>query len=387
MGSANHRPLSVNTVSGVNNMSPTSPFPAKASSRNQTGFSLVELMVGLTIGMLATVVIMQVFSAFETRKRATSGTDDAQTNGNIALYNIGREIQQAAYPLSPTGIAGVNDSAIECIVLTINGANDATTPNRLTPIVIADEVGSGGDSITIRYGDSLSGGIPSRIAAMGGAANEVALGSNFGCRAGDTTLIVNGATCNMAAASAVTGTTGVTLTDMTGAIPGADLACLGAWNEITYAANNGNLERTVATPTTPAASAPVVAGIVHMQAQYGVSAQQNSNTITQWVDATGSWATPSVTNRNRIKAVRLAVVARNAKKEMKNSSGVCDTTRACSSIDTPSPTGLCAWEGSTTSPAPAIDLSATDTDWQCYRYRVFETIIPLRIILWSQGTL
>jgi len=33
----------------------------------QTGFSIVEIMVGLAIGMLATIVIMQVFSQFETQ--------------------------------------------------------------------------------------------------------------------------------------------------------------------------------------------------------------------------------------------------------------------------------------------------------------------------------
>jgi type IV pilus assembly protein PilW len=42
--------------------------------------------------------------------------------------------------------------------------------------------------------------------------------------------------------------------------------------------------------------------------------------------------------------------------------------------------------GSGASPAPAIDLTA-NADWQRYRYRVYETIIPLRNMIWSRNTL
>lgn len=87
----------------------------------QAGFTLAEIMVGLAIGMLATLVILQVFSVFETQKRATTGTADAQTNGSIALYTLGREMQLAGYGLIPFGVAGTLDSAIECTALTIDG--------------------------------------------------------------------------------------------------------------------------------------------------------------------------------------------------------------------------------------------------------------------------
>ena len=38
------------------------------------------------------------------------------------------------------------------------------------------------------------------------------------------------------------------------------------------------------------------------------------------------------------------------------------------------------------SPAPTIDLS-NDADWARYRYRIFETIIPLRNLIWAWETL
>ncbi|MEK7810615.1 MAG: PilW family protein [Pseudomonadota bacterium] len=324
----------------------------------QAGFTLVEVMVGLTIGMLAAVVIMQVFSVFEAQKRTTTGTADAQTSGNIALYNIGRELQLAGYTLVANGEDNVADSAIECTTLTINGVAD--TPNRLSPVSIADGgIAGGSDTITIRYGNSNAGGIPTLIRGVGiPPAKDVTLSTNFGCNSGDTTLIVNGATCAMASASAVAGTTSLTLTDTTNATIDSNLSCLGNWNEVTYTANNGNLERD---------GVPSVAGIVNLQAQYGISATANSNPVTQWVDASGgTWGAPTVADRNRIKAIRIAVVARNSKTEPENV-----TTAA-----------LSAWQG-----GPVIDLSASDPNWQRYRYRVFETILPLRNVIWAKGTL
>lgn len=333
----------------------------------QAGFTLVEIMVGLAIGMFLTLVILQAMSVFEAQKRTTTGSADAQTNGGIALYTIGRELQMVGYPLLP-----VANSPLECATLTINGTPDATVPNRLSPVTITDGGAAAGasDTITLRYGSSPMGGVPTQITAL--SAPTVTVGSNLGCQAGDITLITNGTTCAMSSATALAGATTITLANTTAAIAGANLACLGTWNEITYAVNNGNLRR---------AGVDSVTGIVNIQAQYGISATANSNQVTQWVDASGgTWAAPTVADRNRIKAVRIAVVARNAKTEP------AAVTAACSSTTAAAPTGLCAWEGSATSPAPTIDLS-NDPNWARYRYRVFETIIPLRNVIWSKDTL
>lgn len=331
----------------------------------QAGFTLVEIMVGLAIGMLATLVIMQVFTVFETQKRTTTGTADAQTNGSIALYNIGRELQIAGYPLMPT-----DDSPLKCTTLTFG----ATGIGDVFPITIAE--GAVSDSITIRYGNSSMGGVPTPIMA-GPTGNDVTVDNNFGCQVGDIAIVTNGTTCAMTSLTAlsaanVTPAT-MTLQDTTAALPGANISCLGNWNEITYAVNNGVLERN---------GTPSVAGVVNLQAQYGISATAGSNQVTQWVDASGgTWAAPTVANRNRIKAIRIAVVARNPKMEPS------DVTAACSSTSAAEPTGLCAWSGSVSSPSPSVDLSAEDADWLRYRYRVFETIIPLRNIIWSKDTL
>lgn len=115
-----------------------------------------------------------------------------------------------------------------------------------------------------------------------------------------------------------------------------------------------------------------------MQAQYGVSATANSNQVNQWVNATvGTWAAPTVANRNRIKAIRVAIVVRNGLMEKE------DVSTTCTSTTAPNPSGVCAWDGSVYGQAPVIDLTAT-ASWQKYRYRVFETIVPVRNMLWSR---
>jgi type IV pilus assembly protein PilW len=48
---------------------------------------------------------------------------------------------------------------------------------------------------------------------------------------------------------------------------------------------------------------------------------------------------------------------------------------------------VCAWAGDATSNAPLVNLSTGHPNWDKYRYRVFETIIPLRNVIWSKDAL
>ncbi len=369
---------------------------------SQAGFTLVEIMVGLVIGMLATLIVMQVFTVFEAQKRTTTGAGDAQTNGNIALYTVARDLKQAGFALMPTSLPTVN-SPLKCANLIVDGAADASVPNRVFPIAITNGVAVAGvsasDTVRISYGDSDTGGNPLTIVKMGPSANlptanDAETGDSFGCTAGSRTLVLSqdGLSCSLSTASAVTAASGVipgyiTLTDPSVAAGGANVSCLGNWSEITYAVNDGNLERN---------GEPVLEGIVNLQAQYGISAagkiktDPDFNTVVAWVDpdAASGFDAPSVADRIRIKAVRIAVIARNARKETKNpATGLCDTTASCTALNDPAATGLCAWAGTASSPAPAVDLSASDPDWACYRYRVFETVIPLRNVIWSKEQL
>lgn len=354
-------------------MKPNSNFYLKSASSktniHQYGFSLIELLVGMVIGLIATLVIMQVFSVFEGQKRSTTGTADAQVNGSIALYNIQRQVQMAGFGLPLFDATDTtNNSPLKCTSTLIdNDGNTATAAADLFPISIVDGGATGNDRILVSYFSGPNGGLATSLNSRSGQVLNV--GSAIGCVGentvtgylGDTVLVVNGTTCSagrvktvvsptaVGSAHSITLTTSSTATSMAG---GSRVSCLGTMNNNTFRINANQLELN---------TTPLTADIVSMQAQYGVSAVANSNQVTSWESAVGAWATPSQANRNRIRAIRLAIVARNGSLEKTN-------------VTTAAPT---SWAG-----GPAIDLSA-DGNWQRYRYRTFETVIPLRNMTWN----
>lgn len=322
------------------------------------GFSLVELMVGMVIGLLATLVIMQVFSFFEGQKRTTTGGADAQTNGNVALYSIQREAAMAGYGLP---VFSVQNPALFCEPLPTHPVSGAG----LFPVLIT-EGGAGSDTLTVRYGSTQRGGIP--ISGTFAAAS-VTVVNNLGCQVGDTALVVNGANCAMQTVSGLPDNTHITLAAAPTVATG-NIACMGAWNEVAYTTDASGLTRN---------GTPSAADIVNFQAQYGLTAAPattNNSTITTWADAGA--AAPDLATRLRIRAVRVALIARSSTYEKDVVSYACDTAN-------PKPNQTCIW---TSDPTPVnVDLSGLGTDWDHYRYGVFEAIIPLRNMVWSSNTI
>lgn len=354
-------------------MSQTTRIPFRYIMPRQAGFGLVEIMVGMVIGLIATLVIVQVMGLFEGQKRTTSGSADAQTNGSLALYTVQRQMQQAGYALP---IYSSLQTAMACVPATTTDNDTGTANVDLSPVTITDG-GNGpdgqdgaSDSITIRTGTSAMGGAPIKISSVTG--NIIGVTNNLGCSQNDIAIATSGATCQMSKVTNVDpGHTQITLASTNNMAAGAVLSCVGSWTTTTYSVSaDGNLLQN---------GAPIASGVVNIQAQYGISSAANNNTVVNWVDAKGgTWAAPIITDRNRIKAIRIAIVARNGQLEKTN------VTDACTSwTGAVNPTGLCAWEGTSTDPAPKINVSG-DANWQRYRYRVFETIVPLRNIIWSK---
>lgn len=351
----------------------TPPFvPARLG-----GFGLAEIMVALVIGLITTLVIMQVMTNFEGQKLATGGNADAQTNGSIALYTMQRQIQIAGYGLP---VFSHQNQPLHCDPSpTIDDDGDAATAEiGISPIAIVDGGNGAGasDRIVIHSGNSATGGLPITISNVVG--NDLSMSNNLGCQVNDIALITKGTSCAMTKVTAITGTTQVSLQSAAGAAVGATLGCMTGWHETEYRVSGTSLLEN---------GSPSVSGIVNIQAQYGISDAPDSNQVTAWVDASGAtWGAPTIDNRNRIKAIRIAVVARNGLLEKDA------VTAPCSSLTSDKPGGLCAWAGTAANPAPAIDLSKTadgkdNPNWQRYRYRVFETIVPLRTMIWSSDTL
>ena len=95
----------------------TSNVRTRARAAAQAGVTLIELMVGLVVGLLAVLVISQVMLTSEGQKRTATGGADAQISGALALYTLQRDLEQAGY-----GIAS-NPSIFGCpLSARFNGA-------------------------------------------------------------------------------------------------------------------------------------------------------------------------------------------------------------------------------------------------------------------------
>lgn len=369
-----------------------------------SGYSLVELMVGLAIGLITTLAITTVFTQSESTKRVVSTGADAQTNGSLALFTIQRDAENAGYGL-PLYLNKI--SPFQCPLTTT--ITQGTETFDLFPVQITDG-GNGNDAINIRYGDVLQGGAYQAI-DNGSAPAEPKLTYNAGSKpffnfnVNDIVLMQENDSANLCKLGRVSNVdatnykikviniNGINTDPLTGV--STQLANLGMWNQYRYGVDvSNNLTRTVAntvanaTISSPSAlssvstgnttTVPVVSEIVSLQAQYGISADKTTNVVSSWVDATGDYAAGmSLEKRNLIKAIRVAVVARDGLLQKTNVSQNC--TGSVQKL-----AKVCIWS-SDANPA-SVRLTADD-NWQRYRYRVFEVAIPIRSILWNKDAL
>ncbi len=353
--------------------------------RRSAGFSLVELMVAMLIGLFGTIVIFQVFSLSERQRRLTAGASDAQQNGLLALYSIEREARVAGYGFSYPPLLG-------CSVT----SHDQTGPRDFTFLLTAAQITDGAagapDALTFAYGNSGVLVSPAKLfgaSAVGAVASQV--DNPYGYNRGDLIVIGQaGAGCvlreitanpaNNATSfqldhvpgnyTAQSGIGAASRYNKAGGLPiafaewdnvastGGRLFSLGNRPVVgTYSvAGNQLVYQNVLTST---AGTPIVDGIVQLQAQYG--RDTNTDGIVDVWQATPAPATAA--DWQGVIALRMAVVARSVDRERPTVDGPCSSTT----------TGL-TWAGG------AITL--TDPEWQCYRYRVFETKVPIRNLIW-----
>lgn len=103
---------------------------------NQSGFSLVELMVAMVIGLFLTAGVFTMFNMSSANVTTTSQFNQLQENGRIALAIMERDISQLGFMGDITGtdfIVGTNTTvdapiaaADDCIGA---GVNNASLPN------------------------------------------------------------------------------------------------------------------------------------------------------------------------------------------------------------------------------------------------------------------
>ena len=366
-------------------------MPARQKNR---GFSIVELMVAVTIAIITGIVVLKVLAVYEARKRTVTVGIDAEVGAAVGLYMVERDVRMAGAGFTtPTGLLCGNG---------INAQYDGTTisDGGVIPFASITDGGAGPDRIDVMHSDSAFGVAPGTItqtmatpdatiraegtlalakndlflaASQDGVkictlmqmtANPSPVGSNYSLAhssAGSkynpvdpAAAFTNPVSYDVGDAVYNLGTFGmrsfrVICND--GGTPSLTNACVLASSD----AIAGPANPTIAEAETLAAQ------VVDFQVQYGV-APAGSQTVDSWVDATGNWAAPSAARQRRIKALRIAVVTRgNLEREMV------------------SPASLMLWDAG----GPDERTIALTDDQRYYRYKVLTVIVPLINMIWA----
>lgn len=335
------------------------------NSRRPGGFSMVELMVGIVIAMAAVIVVMQVFKLSEGTRRTTSGGDDAQTTGAVSLAMLQRDLRQAGQGLSNLNLLGCNLNL---------PAPASWTANALGPVTInhADFAGNGSDAdqdtLLVAYGTGLGSPDGDRINSQASTTvYSVATATAF--RLGER-IIATPATratpCELTLDKVSTEPASPTVTvatGMAGAANGALYNLGDAPRLAAYAVRGGHLAvcdflNKDCRASTTSNWAEIADGVVAMRVQYGRDTSASMDAVVDTWDQT----TPTTAcGWMRTKAIRLVLVVRNGQYEKD------------AEVTTSEPT----WSGSDAAP---IKLSG---DWKHYRYKTFESTLPLRNMAWQ----
>jgi type IV pilus assembly protein PilW len=414
-----------------------------SNSIRAAGFTLIEVMIALLIGMIGLVVMMQTFAVSEGFKRtATSGTD-SQINGGVALYMLQREMR-----LSGAGMNNLITMGCPSVIVWNNATSTSTALNMFPFEINTAGVPAGDantDTVTVAYGmaPSFVSGIPLLSNQTAPPTTAFALQSNYDTfetgdlfvsvepgagPGGAASCVLHEATRTASAAgncgapltaatvehltspyqqhtptgcvvttprfnsaTGITDPSGNLVPLLTAATPSGFIYDLGKASVKVYAIRGGNLTVCdwIATNCTLAANySTIVNDIVSLRAVYQMNLLPGPNASPP--DPTNP-ATPSravltgnVFLPSRVMAVTLEITARSSLREKRSDGTACvggtpdprDVTPTASRPDRQQD-----WTYQTLAGA-GIDLSSVTADWNCYRYKLFQTSVPLRNLIW-----
>jgi type IV pilus assembly protein PilW len=349
---------------------------------NEQGFSLIEIMVGVVIGLIAVLVIYQVFSAAEGIKRNTTSVGDAQQNGLLSSFMLGIELANAG-----NGVASAAQDLGAC-----PGGTFASTW-RPIPLLIVDG-GDAPDSFSVNYSVTNAAIAPAPFAANATGNADYKVQSPTGFQAGDLIVAISPGGCasskvlSVAAdapifpAPGALGIVTISHTDPGSGVAFGDGAVLlnmgpaGNAQKVRYDVTAGVLRSTAllkADDGTPndGTPNPLASNVVNMKLQYGVDAAGTG--VLTWVSAATSPWTPTelastiagsnlIAQLKTLKAVRIGIVVQG---EQWDKDGPDVSWKLFG--------GHLGGGYEGTFPAAAGN----------YRYRTYETVIPLRNELWN----
>lgn len=364
------------------------------ASRAQRGGSLVGVMIGVTIGMLALLAVAQALTASQAHRRQTMGGSDAQQVGAVALWQLSRELRMAGAGLQAAPFAwGCNlragrdgetllpRAAMPPPFDTLPGAL------RLQPIVVRDGGGTQPDQLVAMGGRPAAGNVPMALNVL--TPTTIGTGASVGFAPGDLLLATAasgvddcfiGQVDSSYAAPAGVPAPSVLPTGPAGApfnLPAAlaglagdrdwmllNLGATPSFSAFGISATAGLVQLDLLAPRS--VPVPIAENVINLQVLLGVDdgsggGTADDNVIDGWVDpgtAPFDFATlaggASATAQLRVKALRVALVVRASER----------------GGDSPATIALFT-------DVPARTLSVPVAD-RSYRYQVYDAVVPLR---------
>ncbi len=365
------------------------------------GISLPEILVGLTIGLITLLAVMQVIALARANQRVTGSASDTLVNAALGLYSIERDARNAGF-----GLASMRAS-LGCEVRGRFGATASSFI--LAPVQILD--GTNGAPDSLQFMSSARSGItlPTRIAIDSAPADPAFLvDSDLGVQSGDMMIAVP-----HTLSPATPPTTWCSLFQVVGSssgpnqvprMSGADgwnpdpantvfpaggyeagdyLINLGSFARNTWSINRGMLRLTQFVAAGNAStSADLYNNVVQLQAVYGKDTTLPPDGV---VDVWNAAAPATGADWQQVLAIRLALVARSGAREAaKVTLDGAQAASTCASAH-PHPAAVC-WRPDPAGSGVKIDVNPGNVlpDWQHYRYRVFESTVALRNTIWQQ---
>ncbi len=376
----------------------------------QRGFSLIELMVAVTIGLVLMLTVSTMVARQESIRRGVTSGNDLTSNSAYAAFALERELRSAGSGFSqdatshygcPLAVSLDNAQLLPATRAFPAPFNTIPQAFALAPLIVHPGAGANGsDVIALAVGNSGLGESVMQIAPNSAAAGQVSLSNTIGLRGGDLVLLsqagqrcmLQQVTANFAggeaplltfggnyAANVIAGTalldfgtTGdaraVVLGNVTGNLPRLQL--LGVSNDATLVSYD-------VLQTTGANVAALVEGVVDLRVRYGFDNTGNTGptaVVNSWIAPTDANFTPaalqaqtvaSVARLRSILAVRVGLVLR---------SDLAERT-------TVTPEDLTMFASLPNGLQHTYDVPAGTTN---QRYRVVEFTVPLRNVRFSR---
>ena len=346
------------------------------SVRKSSGLSLVELLVATLVTLIGLVVITQVFAVYEGWKRTTTGVAQTQESGLLGAFAIEQDLRNAGFGIVRTGcseIVAYNRSATPSTVVKLSKSGAGVS------IAFSDEKKN--TKIDIVYSSSSFANVVAKTQQkMSTDSDPLYVDNAIGIAAGGLILITDGTSCSVRQVSKKTTDTVVanvtsagnsTLLELgssmpwnppagdksfPGYAPGTSVLNLGKVIRHSYYVQDQTLRMDEYDPDDGSlTSYDLISGVVGLRAQcLPATAPCNDQTT----------------------AVRFGLIVKSGNREKDKIERQQEVARVGGKAS------IAFWSGKD-APTLNLDLDGNDEALH-YRYRVFQTVVPLKNIIWNK---